>query len=253
MNQMYVTWYINWARLVVMGLVPFVAISFLNTKIYIAIRRRRRGRRRREDSMSVVLMIIVMVFTMSNLPRLVLNMHEITVIHQVNRWVLIEQFITNCHRKFIVTFGDLQALLVSFWFRCVETDLGGFPMWSIILGFVSHVMLTLNSSTNLLIYCLVVSRLRKVLTRMLTCSSSSTPISCQCVTDSESEQCPLCGRRLMGLKTIQKSGTDKIERKELGTMLNLLSDGVPKIAPVHWEVTFLMIYFDDNSYLYIYY
>ena len=99
---------------------------------------------------------------------------------------------------------------------CVETDLGGFPIWSIILGFVSHVMLTLNSSTNLLIYCMVVTRLRKGLVKMVTCGSNSGAISCQCVTESESEQCPLCGRRMMGLKTIQKSGTDKTERKDLG-------------------------------------
>ena len=85
MDQNYVTWYINWARLLVLGLLPFVAISFLNTKIYIAIRRRRKGRRRREDRMSVVLMLIVAVFTVCNLPRLLLNLHEITVIQQVNR------------------------------------------------------------------------------------------------------------------------------------------------------------------------
>ena len=85
MDQAYVTWYINWARLLVLGLLPFVAISFLNTRIYIAIRRRRKGRRRREDRMSVVLMLIVAVFTVCNLPRLILNLHEITVIQQVNR------------------------------------------------------------------------------------------------------------------------------------------------------------------------
>ena len=77
------TWYINWARLLVLGLLPFVAISFLNTRIYIAIRRRRN--RRREDRKSVVLMLIVAVFTVCNLPRLILNLHEITVIQQVNR------------------------------------------------------------------------------------------------------------------------------------------------------------------------
>ena len=85
MDQTYVTWYINWARLLVLGLLPFLAISCLNTRIYIAIRRRRKGRRRREDRMSVVLMLIVAVFTVCNLPRLILNLHEITVIQQVNR------------------------------------------------------------------------------------------------------------------------------------------------------------------------
>ena len=47
-------------------------------------------------------------------------------------------------------------------FSCAETELGGFPMWSIILGFVSHVLLTLNSSCNLIIYCVIVERLRNI-------------------------------------------------------------------------------------------
>ena len=85
MNELYVTYYINWARLFVLGIFPFLSITFLNTKIYQAIRRRRKRRRVREDSMSVVLMIIVTVFIVCNIPRLVLNMHEITVNDQVNR------------------------------------------------------------------------------------------------------------------------------------------------------------------------
>ena len=85
MNHIYVTWYINWARLIILGLIPFTAVSYLNTKIFVAIKRRLKGRRRRDDTMSVVLMVIVFVFVLSNLPRLILNLHEITVIHQVNR------------------------------------------------------------------------------------------------------------------------------------------------------------------------
>jgi hypothetical protein len=68
MNDLNVTWYINWARLIVLGLVPSGAISFLNTKIYLAIHRRRKGRRRRDDNLSIVLMLIVVVFLMCNLP-----------------------------------------------------------------------------------------------------------------------------------------------------------------------------------------
>ena len=66
MNDLYVTWYINWARLLFLGLVPFVSIFFLNTKIYLAIIRRRRGRRRRDDNLSIVLMLIVAVFLICN-------------------------------------------------------------------------------------------------------------------------------------------------------------------------------------------
>jgi hypothetical protein len=38
LNDIYVTWYVNWARLAVLGIVPFTAIAFLNTKIYVAVR-----------------------------------------------------------------------------------------------------------------------------------------------------------------------------------------------------------------------
>ena len=120
-NDLYVTWYINWGRLLVFGLVPFGAISFLNTKIYLAIRRRRKGRRRHDDNLSIDLMLIVVVFLMCNLPQLILNMHEITVNQDVNRYE--------------------------------DTDPGGFPVWSIALGFVSDILLVFNSSINLLIYC----------------------------------------------------------------------------------------------------
>ena len=63
--------------------------------------------------------------------------------------------------------------------RCIHTDLGGFPLWSIMLGFVSHVLLTVNSSTNLLIYCWVVPACRDKMVRMLRCASQSSPV-CRC-------------------------------------------------------------------------
>ena len=34
MNGVYVTWYHNWARLLVLGIVPFSAICLINYKIY---------------------------------------------------------------------------------------------------------------------------------------------------------------------------------------------------------------------------
>ena len=65
--------------------------------------------------------------------------------------------------------------------RCSHTDLGGFPVWSITLGFVSHVLLTVNSSTNLLIYCWVVTSFRNKMFRMLRCAPESSSLGCQCV------------------------------------------------------------------------
>ena len=80
------TWslYMKCARLLVLGILPFMIICIINTKIYIAIRRRRR-RRRREDKKAKVLMIMAFVFMVCNLPRVIINLHEITLIQHVNR------------------------------------------------------------------------------------------------------------------------------------------------------------------------
>ena len=190
MNELYVTWYINWARLLVLGLLPFGAISFLNTKIYLAIRRRRKGRRRRDDNLSIVLMLIVVVFLICNLPRLILNMHEITVNQDVN--------------------------------RCQQTDLGGFPVWSIALGFVSHVLLVFNSSINLLIYCMVGAKFREVFYRSILCMNKVR--ACRCMQSTEDSKCSRCGRKMVGLKTVQRSGGEESKENEGELRFILLTD-----------------------------
>jgi len=183
LNNHYVTWYVNWARLCVLGILPFGAITFLNTKIYIAVRRRMRSRSRKNDHMSIILMLIVTVFVICNLPRLILNMHEITVIDDIT--------------------------------RCKDTDLGGFPVWSILLGFFSHIFLVINSSINLLIYCLVGAKFRTVFCQVVCCKG---PTPCQCLQlTSEGGRCVACGRRMNGLQTVQRSGGhshNSVEKKE---------------------------------------
>ena len=84
--------------------------------------RHRSSRRGSNDNLSIVLMVIVVSFLVCNSLRISLNMHEITVIKEI----------TLC--------------------RC--TSLGGFPVHVIFLGFVSQVMLVLNSAINMIIYCL---------------------------------------------------------------------------------------------------
>jgi len=93
-------------------------------------------------------------------------------------------------------------------------------MWTIILGFISQVLLTLNSSSNLMVYCMVVARMRITLCRMVTCRSRIA--SCHCINGSESSQCPTCGRHVMGLKTLQRSereqdGVQRIHAKRNST------------------------------------
>ncbi|XP_023344057.1 FMRFamide receptor [Eurytemora carolleeae] len=69
-SELYVTYYHNWARLMVLGVVPVLVISFLNFKIYTAVRSRRGGRKRYDEHLSTVLMMIVLIFIICNLPRM---------------------------------------------------------------------------------------------------------------------------------------------------------------------------------------
>ena len=74
-------------------------------------------------------MMIVTTFFLCNLPRLILNMHEIFALDSLE--------------------------------LCKATLLGGFPLWAIFLGYVSHVLLVINSSANLIIYCIIGAKLRQ--------------------------------------------------------------------------------------------
>ena len=138
MSTTYVTWYHNWARFLILGIIPFTVICFLNCKIYSAVKQRRKiVRRKPDDNISVVLMMIVASFVICNTLRILLNMHEITVVDEI----------LSC--------------------RC--SHLGGFPMWILIIGFISPVLLVLNSSVNFLIYCVFGTKFRQVLYAYISC------------------------------------------------------------------------------------
>jgi len=119
----YVLFYHHWARLLVVGLIPLTVLSYLNTKIYVVIRRQRRGRRRRDEHLSIVLMLIVFIFVICNLPSFGLNLHELMIVDTIQ--------------------------------KCSGTPLMGFPVWVLIGGFCSNLLLCVNSSANLFIYTCV--------------------------------------------------------------------------------------------------
>ena len=141
MSTSYVTWYHNWARFLILGILPFTVICFLNYKIYLAVNKRRKNaHRKQDDNLSVVLMMIVASFVSCNILRILLNMHEITVIEEMH--------------------------------LCRCSNLGGFPIWILILGFISPLLLVINSSVNLLIYCVFGTRFRQVLYSYCECGKS---------------------------------------------------------------------------------
>ena len=70
----------------------------------------------------------------------------------------------------------------------------------------------INSSINLLIYCMVGARFRSVFYQKILCRN--TIHTCQCLQNSEESKCPQCGRRLVGLRTVQRSGGE-VEIEEI--------------------------------------
>ena len=142
-SNAYVTWYHNWARFLILGLIPLSVICFLNYKIYIAVNKRRKNaRKKQEDNLNLVLMMIIASFVFCNILRILLNLHEITVIDEIS--------------------------------LCRCSNLGGFPIWIIILGFITPILLVVNSATNLLIYCVFGTMFRKVLSSYIKCGEEET-------------------------------------------------------------------------------
>ena len=61
------------------------------------------------------------------------------------------RFILNIHE--LVVIGDA--------IKCMEQGQNGFPIWSLYMISISHLMLSLNSSTNIFIYFFLSSRFRQ--------------------------------------------------------------------------------------------
>lgn len=88
----------------------------------------RENRRKTEDNLAIIFMGFILVFLVCNLPRLLLNIHElITIRHAM---------------------------------KCQDAGHRAFPLWSLIMISISHFLLVVNSSTNILIYCSMSSKFR---------------------------------------------------------------------------------------------
>lgn len=87
------------------------------------------SRRKKEDNLAAIFMGFIVVFLVCHLPRLLLNIHELATIR--------------------------------FAMRCQHAGLNPFPMWSHLVVTISHLLLVLNSATNILIYCCLSSKFRE--------------------------------------------------------------------------------------------
>lgn len=88
MNDAYIFWYNNLAKLLITGLIPFLSLCIFNTRIYGALRRRRnvmgpnataahQQQLNEDNRQALVLFSIVIIFLISNVPRIALNLHEV--------------------------------------------------------------------------------------------------------------------------------------------------------------------------------
>ncbi len=101
------------------------AAALLNRSVHNVNERRRRF----EDNLAAIFMGFALVFLLCHLPRLLLNIHEL--------------------------------LTIKYALECTRRGQQGFSLWSLVLISVSHVLLVLNSSINILIYCLLSSKFRE--------------------------------------------------------------------------------------------
>eukprot|EP00093_Oithona_nana_P009090 09090.XXX_64533_60387_1 [CDS] Oithona nana genome sequencing. len=134
-NPYYTIYYTNWTRFFIMGIIPTVLLIYFNYKIYKDVKHRNRrqlsmsrtsatatqqARRKQEDNLAVVFMGIVLIFLVCNFPRNMLSLFE------------------------------------SLWIRrsmaCQNNGMHGFPVWAIVTGSFSHLLLVVNSSTNMILY-----------------------------------------------------------------------------------------------------
>ncbi|CAB4058994.1 unnamed protein product [Lepeophtheirus salmonis] len=99
------------------------------------------GRRRVEDKMALLFMSIVLAFLICNFPRIYLNFHEIMILDNA--------------------------------MACYEAGKAGFPAWFWITASLSHLLLVINSSINMFVYCLYNTKFREVARTIFTNSCCS--------------------------------------------------------------------------------
>ena len=144
-NYYYVVVYKSALFFVARFLLPFSTIAFFNTRLIMAIRasarlqvsdRRGCGELKRRERYTLTLVVVVLVFVICELPDL-----------------------------FLRTWMALQRFLPAMPYPTSELRL---------INVISNLFLTINSSVNFIIYCVVGRRFRDVLVRVF-CSSEPSP------------------------------------------------------------------------------
>jgi len=134
-DKNYITFYVNWGKLVLTGLLPVTALLYFNICIYRRIKyahirshRNNNSCMHNEMNLSVILVCIVVVFLLCHLPRLAINCAEFTMTDSI----------INC-----------EDFTPPAWFLCSTS--------------LMHLLLIVNSSSNFAIYCLMGNKFKSIL------------------------------------------------------------------------------------------
>jgi hypothetical protein len=108
-------------------------------------------RRKQENNLAVLMIVISLVFIACHLPRNFLNIYEITVIQRNE--------------------------------KCTAAGKHTFTRWSLITSQFSNLLLVFNSSTNMILYCIMNKHFRDDFLAIIKCIMSvircKNPCSCQ--------------------------------------------------------------------------
>ena len=132
--------YILIVNFILMSLIPFLMLTSLNFSLFRTIHRSGRScqgqrsgvRQRRDQGIAAMLILVVLVFGLCNVIRIVINVYEVRGRHY------------NPH-------GEQHLLQVALVIQGLGD--GDWPDWCSQLSHVSNILLVLNSSVNIVIYC----------------------------------------------------------------------------------------------------
>lgn len=138
-NPVYIKFYMNVTRTVLLGIIPFAALLYFNIKIYLRfIHTRGRYSRNNTNStqakdlqLALILVCVVCMFFVTNLPRLLLNLYELFNVDDM----------ISCEDDFIP------------------------PTWFICSTSVNHLLLVLNCIMNFVVYCCFNDGFKKLICR----------------------------------------------------------------------------------------
>ena len=125
----------NWMLAIVIGFIPFILLILLNIQVYIDTTKSREAasspstaRQKHDTHLASIMVVYVTVFLLSHFFCITLNIHE------------------------LATFGFVR--------KCLRGGQNGFPLWAFYVAAISHLMLAVKSSANLIIYAAMSPKFR---------------------------------------------------------------------------------------------